>query len=133
MGEFKLKELESFVLERTKFAIARRFSGSFLEDIKYTTVIDHEIEGIILRLEKSILSHKLEKVVRTVHQPKTWWDHFKFDCFPLWLYEKFPPKFTIKKITFDWRVIFPRLTLIMRADERFKEFYVWESMTEGDE
>ena len=129
---FKLKELEKFVLERTRFVIARRFSKSFLEDIKYTTAIDDEIEGVILRLEKDILSNTLEKVVKTFNYPVTWWDHFKIECFPLWLFERFPSKLRVKKITFERKVTFPKLAIAMRDDEKFKEFYVWESMTEEE-
>ena len=132
--EVRLRNLEKFILERTKFVIQRRFGESFLEDIKYTTSsIDDEIEGIILRLEKDILSDKLEKIVKTFNYPVTWWDHFKLDCFPFFLLRKFPAKLKVKRITFERRVTFPKLALMMRDDERFKEFYVWESMTEEDE
>ena len=133
MEEFKIKEMEKFILERTKFVIQRYFSKSFLEDIKYSTFIDHELEGVILRLEKDILSDKLETNVQYYRSPSTWWDHFKQDHFPLWLYEKFPPKFKVKQITFERKATFPKLALMMGDDERFKEFYVWESMTEEDE
>ena len=132
-SEFKLKELQKFILERTKYVIQKKFSESFLSDIKYSTSIDNEIKGIILRLEKDILSDKVVTEVKTFNYPDTWWDHFKLDHFPLWLYEKYPAKFKVKKITFKRTTTYPKLALAMRDDERFKEFYVWESMTEEDE
>ena len=131
-NEIAIRDLQKFILEKTKFVIAERFHNSFLEDVKYEVIIDREIKGLLLRLEKDIFSEHVESSTKTFTYPKTWWDHFKLDHFPFWLSRRFPPKLSVKKITFERKVMYPKLAIAMRDDERFKEFYVWETMKEEE-
>ncbi len=76
----------------------------------------YQLEAELLTQE---LDHRTEGVVFEI--PKTWFEHFKKECFPNWLLKKFPVKYNIEKREIEYKVeaYYPHANISIDGGDRY--------------
>ena len=71
--------------------------------------VDKLYQYVMIDLPAERLDEK--EVTLTVSVPKSWWEHFKKDCFPDWLLRTWPAKFKTVSVkdTVRFLAVYPKL------------------------
>lgn len=101
------EKIEKLVKENGKFlieaslrrlsackAISAREMQAIADNTELVARLGYHLDGMILQLATFMVKEDLESVTasKIFRTPSNWWQHFKQDCFPKWLVNKFPVK-----------------------------------------
>ena len=97
-----MKEYETLELEKIRFAVAKRVSLSFLENLEiehYTDFITDSFTNILKWWVwgKQVTENEYVESNIEIKYPETWWDAFKERWLPNFLLKRYP----VKYIEFD--------------------------------
>ena len=74
-------------------------------------------ETLAVRVQAAVLcqslGHRMTSV--TFQVPKSWWQHFKKDCFPEWLKRRFPVRWTLREKVIPYEILaaYPQANIVV--------------------
>lgn len=77
-----LSTVQTINLQREQFQIG------FRSRVKGDSYYDLVLDAYVTRLSVDVWSHHEPDVV--IYVPRSWWEHFKRECFPTWLLRRLP-------------------------------------------
>jgi len=91
-------EMKTYLMKKIRLYIERRLPNLNLQDadlIIYEDLLTRElcisleakIAAGVIGEQEAIVKHRFNAVFRS---PRSWWQHFKLECFPKWLQRRFP-------------------------------------------
>lgn len=89
-------------LERLRYGVERRIQRQFLR-LRVDSRVEDMTDTVAIRLTADLLGEKSNHTI--LRTPKTWWDHFKLECFPAWALALWPVDYNCYDIRFD--VLYP--------------------------
>jgi hypothetical protein len=70
--------------------------------------VEETLQGDLrARLLHYVYQEQIGNYRHTVSYPATWWQHFKQDCFPKWLLERFPVQYNSNSVLLDVQTMYP--------------------------
>lgn len=115
--DHKIDEHIKYVeLQIERILNSRSYDSRTLSDIKSSVFWEHEINKLIIGLERYVACENLG--TKTFQWPLNWWEHFKQDWFPEWLLVRFPIKYEIKEI--HGECFYPEISIPDAADKVIK-------------
>lgn len=85
-------EVQTISVDKIRFALAQRISGSFIEDFGLDLAVDRIGSEMQARLTWFMAGKVQPEILEYYEHPETWWDGFKKEHFPKWLLKKYPVK-----------------------------------------
>lgn len=99
MNELKTVDLHSIMFRKAVVTQSPEFNNSYiLSNVRAIKQMEDYGSMFSIALATEFLAERTDR--KTFSFPyyvhKSWWQHFKDDCFPKWLKERFPVKMEIK-------------------------------------
>lgn len=98
--------------------------------------IDDKAKQIAISLERELQQEKMGETAREViHRfkiPASWWQHFKQDCFPIWLKQLFPIRYREEvqstRFIVDHFQVYPRSTMLVPPGTKVHRMMQWREV-----
>lgn len=122
-------EFEKVVLTKLKIGLKKIITGQMLHDVNIRFSESIMIDGVILDIQTYVMKEDLKEQTYEFRltYPKTWWDGFKEQYFPIWLENIFPVKYTThkEKVKFSAYEVYPNLPKVYPdCGYHFTEIYM---------
>lgn len=99
-----LDEVETIMLEKLRLSKDFSFPRMYVR-----ATYDMMRDQIITSFCTEVGSQTIENVTLTVSYPATWWDHFKYSCFPRWAKKRWPPAIKVVEQRYDVKAVYPNI------------------------
>ncbi len=101
------------VLERAKFAVAKRLSHEFATPttVKATLEQSFMFDELCVMLVQHIAKQKITEEHVVAVWPEDWWQAFKQRFAPVWFLRRWPVKMTGKTAIFEVAAYYPKIAL----------------------